>query len=103
MNRLVELTHDFMRDLRLAGRRLVRSPAHTALAMAVLALGLGAAIAMFSLMNLLVLRPLPYPDADRLVRVYRTSSNSNRWPHAPANFMDHRAQNDVFDGMAAFH
>src|SRR5262245_28440907 len=91
-----------LRDLRIALRTLWRQPSFTIVAVAILALGVGATTAMYSLMNTLLLRPLPYPEAGRLVRVYRTWHEHRRWPHSLPNFQDQRAQNTVFSGMAAF-
>jgi putative ABC transport system permease protein len=91
-----------IQDLKVAARTLLRQPGFTGLALTILAVGLGAAIAMFSLMNTLLLRPLPYPDGERLVRVYRTVGVQRAWPHSVPSFLDHRAQNTVFAGMAAF-
>src|SRR2546426_354343 len=91
-----------MNDLRYAGRMLLKSPGFTAVAVLTLALGIGANTAMFSVLNVLLLRALPYPNSDRLVRVFRTSPQSQTWPHSVANFFDHREQNSVFERMAAF-
>ena len=70
-------------------------------ALLTLAVGIGVNTSMFSVMNATILRELPYGDPSRLVRVYRTTPQSQAWPHAPANFLDYRAQNTVFEGMAA--
>ncbi|MGH7555828.1 MAG: ABC transporter permease, partial [Longimicrobiales bacterium] len=59
----------FAMDVRLGARRLLRSPAHTATAVATLALGIGACVAMFAVVDAVVLRPLPYPEPERLVRI----------------------------------
>lgn len=91
-----------MNDLRFAVRQLLKKPGFTTVAVLTLALGIGANTAIFSVLNTLMLRPLPYPDPDRLVRVFRTSPQSQNWPHSAANFLDQRAQNAVFERMAAF-
>ncbi len=87
--------------MRHAFRRLLASPGFTIVALITLALGIGVNTSMFSVMNALLLRRLNYADSDRLVRVYRTSPQSQSWPHAPANFLDYQAQNQVFEKMAA--
>jgi predicted permease len=91
-----------MTDLRFASRQLLKNPVFTAVAVLTLALGIGANTAMFSVLNALLLRALPYPNSERLARVYRTSPQSQTWPHSVANFLDHREQNTVFERIAAF-
>jgi putative ABC transport system permease protein len=90
-----------MQDLRFALRQLTKSPGFTAVALLTLALGVGLNTSMFSVINVLIFRALPYPDSGRLVRVFRTSPQSQTWPHSVANFLDHEAQNHVFEQMAA--
>jgi putative ABC transport system permease protein len=85
-----------------AVRSLLQSPGFTVTALLTLALGIGVNTSMFSVLNTLMLRRLAYPDEQRIVRVYRTSPQSQAWPHSPANFLDHAAQNEVFERMAAF-
>lgn len=89
-------------DLRYAIRMLLKSPGYAAAAVLTLALGIGANTAMFSVLNTYLFRALPYPNSDRLVRVLRTSPHSQRWPHSPGNFFDHREKNNVFEYLAAF-
>src|SRR5688572_9089451 len=91
-----------MNDFKFALRQLLKSPGFTSIAVLTLALGIGVNTAAFSVLNALLLHTVPYPRPDELVRVYRTSGNSARSPHAPANFLDLRAQNTVFQHMAAF-
>src|SRR5216117_4144590 len=91
-----------MNDLKFVFRQLLKNPGFTAVAVLTLTLGIGANTAMFSVLNALLLRALPYQNSERLVRVFRTSPQSQTWPHSVANFLDHREQNSVFERMAAF-
>ncbi len=89
-------------DLRLGVRLFARRPALTAAAVCSLALGIGANTAIFSVLHAVVLRPLPFPDADRLVAVWETSpDNPARWV-APANYLDWRDASRSFASLAAY-
>ena len=90
-----------MNDLKFALRQLLKNPGFAAVAVLTLALGIGVNTSMFSGLHSLLMPEQPYPEADRLVRVFRTSPHSQRWPHSPANFLDQRGQNAVFTHMAA--
>jgi predicted permease len=90
-------------DLRYGLRLLRQAPAFTAIAICALALGIGANTAIFSTLDSVVLRALPYHDPDRVVMVFEDSSHIG-FPHntpAPANYFDWKAQNHVFTDMAA--
>ena len=90
-------------DLRYGLRLLRQSPAFTAIAICALALGIGANTAIFSTLDSVVLRALPYHDPDRVVMVFEDASHFG-FPHntpAPANYFDWKAQNHVFTDMAA--
>jgi putative ABC transport system permease protein len=92
-------------DVRYAVRMLLKNPAFTLVAALALALGIGANTAIFSVVNAVMIRPLPYRDASRLVMVWE--DNRNRGKHqnvvSPANFLDWKEQNDVFEDMAALY
>jgi putative ABC transport system permease protein len=82
-------------------RRLLASPGFTLTALLTLALGIGLNTSMFSVLNALFLRSLPYAQPDSLLRVYRTAPQGQQLPHSPANFTDLRAQTHSFAQMAA--
>jgi putative ABC transport system permease protein len=82
-------------------RSLLKSPGFTCVALITLALGIGVNTSMFSVLSAVTLRTLPFPESERIVRVYRTARQSQAWPHSPANFLDQQAQNSVFERMAA--
>jgi putative ABC transport system permease protein len=92
-------------DLRYGVRLLARSPSFAAVAVLALALGIGANTAIFSLIYGVLLRPLPYPEAGRLVMVSRHFARSN-FPYGNlclADYDDWRASNRAFEDPAAFH
>ena len=93
----------FLRDLRHGVRLLRKNPAYAASSIAVLALGIAAATAIFSAAYGVLLRPLPFSEPDRLVRLWDTFGNpGNLAPVSYPNFRDWRAWNQSFSAMAAF-
>ncbi len=93
-----------LQDLRFALRLLWKKPAFSAVAIVALAVGIGSATAVFSVLDGLLLRPLPYPDAERLVVLGETTWKDRAALDAvaPANFLDWKAQTRVFSHLAAY-
>ena len=89
-------------DLRYALRALRRQPGFAAVAVVTLALGIGVASAIFSVANGVLLSPLPYPDAARLVVVQATAPSQPNAGHAPADYLDLRRQATSFEALAAY-
>ena len=91
-----------IKDIRYGLRGLLKRPGFTAIALIALALGIGANTAIFSLVNAVVLKPLPYSDPDRLVWVWGNIRNGgNRASVAPLDYLDYRNQNKTFEHFAA--
>src|SRR5665213_1478268 len=90
-----------IQDVRYALRTLRRDAGFTAAALLILALGIGANTAIFSFVDSALLKPLPYPDADRIVRVLEKPPGYPRNGISTLNFLDWQRQNTVFDYMAA--
>ena len=90
-----------LRDLRHAGRMLRQSPGFTAIAILTLAIGIGANTAIFSFLDGLLLKPLPYRDAERIVRVLEKPPRGERNGISTLNFLDWQKDNTVFDFMSA--
>jgi putative ABC transport system permease protein len=88
-------------DLRYALRMLAKSPGFTAVAVLTLALGIGANTAIFSVVNAILLRPLPYPEADRVMFLSESSQEIPDMSISMANFNDWRTQNKVFESLVA--
>jgi putative ABC transport system permease protein len=100
--RTVRLAEDIARDIRHGARGLWRSPSFSAAVILTLALGIGGNTAVFAVVDQLLLRPLPYPDGDRLV-IVEESVGAN--PHAdvsPANWLDWQRETRTFRGFAAW-
>jgi putative ABC transport system permease protein len=91
----------FLQDLRYAGRTLAHSPGFAVVALLTLGLGIGANTAIFSFVDGLLLRPLPYREADRIVRVLEKPPRGDRNGISTLNFLDWQKDNQVFDFMAA--
>src|SRR5215204_1350313 len=93
-----------LHDLRYSARVLAMRPAYTALVLLTLAIGIGAATAVFSAIDGVLLRPLPYPESSRLVAVWENDrvNLKPRYPVAPANWDDWRTQGRAFEHLAAY-
>jgi predicted permease len=93
-----------LQDLRYGARILLKRPASTVVALVTLALGIGVNTAIFSTVDSVLLRPLPFKDPERVVSVWEQSLRVgiNRNEVAPANFFDLRKQNQVFEDLGAF-
>jgi putative ABC transport system permease protein len=89
-------------DVRFGARMLLKNPGVSALAVATLALAIGANTAIFSIVNAVLLRPLPFKNPDRLVSLWAKVPEHGRWRTTPANFFDWKKQNTVFEDLAAF-
>src|SRR5437867_6546673 len=92
-----------MSNLRLALRQLIKNPAFSAVAVITLALGIGANTAIFSIVNAVLLRPLPYPDADRIMVLNESSGPKQDFSVALPDYFDWRNDNTVFEHLAATH
>ena len=99
--------HNWMADFRFGLRALRRSPGFAVGAILVLALGIGANTAIFSIVNAVLLRPLPYEDSSRLVQVWhvppaKSFPGITLFSVSPANYLDWQAQSSSFDSMAIY-
>src|SRR5438309_8933603 len=98
---------DFLQSLRHAVRVLRKNPGFTLSALSVLTLGIGANTAIFSVVNAVLLKPLPFPDSNSIVTVFHVPPAAafpglKRFSVSAANYLDWRSQNDVFESMAAY-
>jgi putative ABC transport system permease protein len=92
----------FLQDLQYALRQLRRSPGFAAAAILTLSLGIGASTSIFSVADAVLLRPLPYPNPEQLVRVWEQMPNGARPILAESNFEDFLTQNNTFARLAAY-
>ena len=96
--------HEFMQDIRYSWRALLRAPGFSLTVGATLAIGIGATVAIFTVVNAMLLRPLPYPDSDRMVMVWqdltRRGGPAREW-FTPPDFVDLRDRTSSFTALAA--
>src|SRR5881396_2151592 len=90
-------------DVRYAVRLLIKNPAFSAVAIITLALGIGANTAIFSIVNAVLLRPLPYPDADRIMVLNESSGPKQDFSVALPDYFDWRNDSKTFEHLAATH
>src|ERR1700679_3755892 len=93
---------DFRQDLRHAARRLRKSPGFVATAVLTLALGIGANTALFSVVNGVLLNPLPYPHSEQLMAVYGKTPGFDQGPVVYLNFLDWQRSTQTFSSMAIY-
>src|SRR5215813_6416482 len=92
-----------LQDLRYGARMLLKRPGFTFIAVVMIAHGIGANTAIFSVVYSVMLRPLPYQHPDRLVMIWQQDTrNLYDYPTSPATFLDWRERNSVFEDVAAY-
>lgn len=94
----------FLQDLRYGARVLLKSPGATAVALLAMAFGIGVNLSSFASLNAMVLHPLPFPHLERIMTVWETlaKSHDERYPVAPANFLDLAKRSRSFEQIAAY-
>jgi putative ABC transport system permease protein len=103
----IPMLESILRDLRYGCRTLMKSPGFTIAGVMILGLGIGVNSAIFTVVNAVVFKPLPFADADRIVRLWHTPpptlfAGSPIFALSPANFVDWEEQNEVFERMAIY-
>jgi hypothetical protein len=103
----IPVLESFGRDVRYGARTLARSPGFALAGILILGLGIGVNSAIFTVVDAVVLRPLPFPDADRIVKLWHTPPQTTfagmkTFSLSPANFIDWEAQSSSFESMAIY-
>jgi len=101
--RILQIAENLTADVRYALRGLQSSPGFTATVIVMLALGIGANTATFSIVDRLFLRALPYPESNQLLMIYETSPGTSRTNVSPANWLDWQRLNHSFETLAAWN
>src|SRR5205085_12097925 len=96
------LMQTLWQDFRFGVRLLMKQPGFTLVAVLTLALGIGANSAIFSVVNAVLLRPLPLPEPEQLVKLWENKPDMIQGTTSVLTLNDWRAQNDVFTGIAAY-
>src|SRR6266581_965258 len=99
----IAIMDTLIQDLRYAARKLLRTPGFTAVAVTTLALAIGATTSVFSIVNGVLLKPLPFREPDRLVRVASVGREGRPSAMSPLDFIDYRDQSHSFVGMVAIN
>ncbi len=89
--------------MKFAFRQLLKNPGFTVVALITLTLGIGVNTTAFTVLNRLLLQPLPFPDSSRLVQVWSTSPKWQCSPHSPGDYDDEKEGNTVFAGMGVYY
>ena len=99
---MADMLQTLRNDVRYALRLLQRSPGFAGATILTLALSIGANAAIFSAVQGVLIAPLPYPEPNRLVRLFEETPTTPHFPMAPADFRDYRAELQTFEGLAAY-
>jgi predicted permease len=97
----IERWTELRQDLVYAFRQMGKAPVFTLIAVLTLALGIGATTAIFSVLDAVVLRPLPYPEPDRLMRIWESNPQTDQFSVSDPNFLDWRKESRSFADLAA--
>jgi predicted permease len=95
--------NSFLRDIRFAVRAIARSPGFFLVVVATLGIGIGSTTAIFSVVNGVLLRPLPYAHPERIVQIWQVSKRGNDFNFSEPNFADLRSASRSFEALALFH
>src|SRR2546422_283734 len=103
LNSQLKSLSTLMNDLKFAFRQLLKTSGFTAVAVLTLALGIGACTAIFSIVDAVLLRPLPYPQAEKIVSLGEVNKRGNRITFAEPNFLDVHARNHTLAAAAQYN